>query len=67
MASTPPTYNTFNFVRLLRVPGNSPVRLLALRMLQSPKGKFRPFQLLSEKEDYWEFKNYHSNVIWKIK
>ena len=35
--------NSFNLVRLVRVPGNSPMRLLALRMLQSPKGKFRPF------------------------
>ena len=52
MVSIPPTYNTFNLVRLVRVSSNSPVRLLALRMLQSPKGKVRPFQLLSEKEDY---------------
>ena len=48
MESIPPTYNSVNLFRFVRVSGNSPVRLLALRMLQSPKGNFRPFQLLSD-------------------
>lgn len=30
------TYSSFNLVRLVRVAGNSPMRLLASRMLQSP-------------------------------
>jgi hypothetical protein len=36
------TYNSFNLVRLVRDAGNSPVRLLALRMLQSPYENLRP-------------------------
>jgi hypothetical protein len=39
------TYNSFNLVRLVRVAGKSPVRLLALRMLQSPDEKLRPVRL----------------------
>ena len=31
------SYSSFKLVRLARVGGNSPVRLLELRMLQSPK------------------------------
>ena len=39
------TYSSVNLVRLVRATGNSPVRLLALRMLQSPNDKFRLVQL----------------------
>ena len=39
------TYNSVNLVRLVRATGKAPVRLLALRMLQSPNDKFRPVQL----------------------
>ena len=35
MATIPPTYNTFNLVRLVRVPGNSPVRLLHDHILEA--------------------------------
>jgi hypothetical protein len=39
------TYSSFNLVRLVRVVGNSPVRLLALRMLQSPDENLKLVQL----------------------
>jgi hypothetical protein len=40
------TYNSFNLIRLVRVAGNSPVRLLALRMLQSTDENLRPVRLI---------------------
>jgi hypothetical protein len=39
------TYSSFNLVRLVRVTGNSPVRLLALRMLQSSDENLRVVRL----------------------
>jgi hypothetical protein len=42
MENVTTTYSSFNLVRLVRVAGNSPVRLLALRMLQSPNENLRP-------------------------
>jgi hypothetical protein len=39
------TYSSFNLVSLVRVAGNSPVRLLALRTLQSPDENLRPVRL----------------------
>ena len=42
------TYNSVNLISLVRATGNSPVRLLALRLLQSPKGKFIPVHVLRD-------------------
>jgi len=39
------TYSSFNLVSLVRVAGNSPVRLLALRTLQSSDENLRPVRL----------------------
>jgi hypothetical protein len=54
------TYSSFNLVSLVRVAGNSPVRLLALRMLQSPDENLRPIRrtlMLNYYENHWEFRN----------
>jgi hypothetical protein len=52
----------------VRATGNSPVRLLALRMLQSTEGYLRPVHrtlLLMGYETQREFRNDKSNVIWE--
>ena len=48
------TYSIDNLVRLVRETGNSPVRQLALRMLQPPKGKFRPLHVLRDETNQGE-------------
>ena len=44
------TYSSVNLVNLVSATGNSPERLLALRVLQKPKLKLRSFHLLRIKQ-----------------
>ena len=60
-------YSSVNLVNLVRANGNSPERLLALRMLQSPKLKLRSFHGFSIKQINDNLEMTNQNLFEKLR
>ena len=61
------TYSSVNLVNLVRANGNSPERLLALRMLQSPKLKLRSFHVFRIKQINDNLEMTNQNLFEKLR
>ena len=61
------TYSSVNLVKLVRATGNSPERLFALRMLQSPKLKLRSFHVFRIKQINDNLEMTNQNLFEKLR
>ena len=61
------TYSSVNLVNLVSATGNSPERLLALRMLQSPKLKLRSFHVFKIKQINDNLEMTNQNLFEKLR
>ena len=61
------TYSSVNLVKLVRAIGNSPERLFALRMLQSPKLKLRSFHVFRIKQINDNLEMTNQNLFEKLR